>query len=181
MSGSHGAVAAVIILFAVLVFAVSHSVFFWFVASREVERTVERKSAMLTLLRRALDANGRSDTARQLDAYVARCAAAALPAVSPTAADDREAHNLRQIGIWIGPVLVVLATALIGVVAYNVRKGHRLTYAHWVGLLLALFGYAPELIVFWLSTDGYAVVGDGEIVTVAMGLAPPPPHSDALA
>lgn len=161
---------AVVALTAVIVFAASHSVFFWFVVSRETERAVLRKTGLLTLLRRSLVAGGRTPDALALDAFVARCGDHADRSVAPGAADDREAHNLGRFGRWIGPLLAVLTVALVGAIVYNVRTGQRLTYAHWTGLLLALFGYVPELVVYWIGTNRYSVLRDDEAAAIALGV-----------
>ncbi len=95
-------VGAVIGVFAVLVFTLFHCVFFWYVLSRDAERTVRRRCTDWPLLARStLRANGLTDAVRSLDGYVAQRAEDArwtLANADDADADRREAHNLRRVG-----------------------------------------------------------------------------------
>jgi hypothetical protein len=172
-------IGAVIAVFAVLVWTVSHCVFFWYVLSRDAERNLRRRCTdWLLLARSTLHANGLTDGVRSLDRYVAQRAEDARWTLATTDADAerREAHNLRRVGRWIGPVCAVLLLVLVLLVAFNVRHGYRLTYAHWIGILLALFGYVPELLLFHFTIDRYTVVPDCELFALLLGWPSPPPR-----
>jgi hypothetical protein len=176
---TNASVGAVIGVFAVLVFAVSHCVFFWYVLSRDTERNVRRRCTdWLLLARSTLHANGLTDAVRSLDGYVAQRAEDARWALATTPdadAERREAHNLRRVGRWIGPVCAVLLLVLVLLLGFNIRQGYRLTYAHWIGILLALFGYVPELFLFHFTIDRYTAIPDCELFPLMLGWRPPPP------
>lgn len=171
---------AVVVLTAVLVFAVSHSVFFWFITGREIERIILRKAQLLALLRRALVEGGRPDDALRLDAYLTQCAASAARIGVPNEADEREARNVAHMGKWVGPLLALFTVTLVGCIAHNVRAKKHLTYAQWIGILLALFSYLPELIVHYTGSDHYAFVPDSEVVSIGLGIGLPasPPTAE---
>lgn len=158
---------AVVCVVALIVYTVSHSVFFWFYTSRDAERTLRRRTvSLLCLVRSLLAAEGRIDAVRWLDDRVMRCAddARGNTVSERETPEEREARNLRRMGIWVGPLMVLLLVALVALAVYNAKRGCTLTLAHWFGLLLALFTYVPEIVLFQLATDRYALASDCEVI-----------------
>ncbi len=97
MTASLGAVVGV---FALLIYTVSHCVFFWYFSSCDVERATRRRAVgLLCLVRSVFVAEGRTDAVQWLDGHVVRCATEARRSIPDDAAEEREAHNLRRVGV----------------------------------------------------------------------------------
>lgn len=158
----------VISLANVLVFVVIQTIFFWLIASREVDRVVEGKARILRHLRDRLVASGFREEVLALDAQLVRTHRALEPVAAPLAAARRRA-NWDLTVLYIGPFLAVAAVLLLYVVGWIVYRGHRFGGAHAVGLALIPFGYVFEVMFFLLVVNNWVMIGDQEMLQRVSG------------
>lgn len=161
----------------VLFFMVVQIFFFWFIASREIDRVVLDKAEVLMLLRDRLREEKLNETAEALDAIV----------VSKRRNKEQEAKeknrqrvqsNLRLVYRWIVPCIVVVVVVLVGLVWYNHRQHYSLQYAHKVGLGLVVCAYITEVLFFLTVVSNYIMVSDSDIVREVTGLRGVMAHRD---
>ena len=145
-------VSAIVPLANVLFFVVVQTAFFWFVASREVDRTLKRKAEILRILRKQFAAQGVTEAVDGLDAVMLKHANnSARPAAEAKA--TRTAANLKLIVQWIVPVGVLVTLALVVCVSRNRSEGHHFNLGNRVGLGLVLFVYVFEILFFLLVVE----------------------------
>jgi hypothetical protein len=158
----------VVDLFAVLVFAASQTAFWWFVGGPAAADAPRVRARILQEARQVLLRRNQPFLASQLDGSVR-----AVHDLSRDAAErDRaaaDAHNRHQVLVWLVPVLGVLLVLLVACVAYNWRTQRALTLGHWVGLVLVLFCYVPELVFHATVVHEYSPIGDARVTRLLVG------------
>lgn len=103
---------AIISLTNVMFFVVVQTLFFWFIASREVDRVVERKAAILRMLREQMKENHMDAAVTSLDATVCGMGRRIRGKADEMAANRRWA-NLKLVLKWIVPVGAAVLAILI--------------------------------------------------------------------
>jgi hypothetical protein len=174
--GHHPSVNMVVNAFAALVFAALMFVFWWFLASRELRNTVQRKADVLRVARAQLAASESEelrDAATLLDLAVDR-----LERENRGSAAAHETARTR-FNLWLGwtfiaPFLAAVLGLLLGFVTYNrvmtLRGAPRpMRFGHWFGLGAVLLSYIPEVLFFLFVVEHYAILGDYELVRYLMG------------
>lgn len=141
----HFSVNAIVSLTNVLFFVVVQTLFFWFIASREVDRVVTKKAHNLQLLREQLREQGLTPLVRSLDALVLSSAPQQQREAEERRA-ERQRGNLRHTLMWMVPIAGVVVLAIAGLVVYNRRHGHSFGVAQRFGLFLVLFVYVFEIL-----------------------------------
>lgn len=153
----------------VLFFVIVQTVFFWLVASQEVDRVVKKKAQILRLLRDNLKEQGLDDAVLALDVSIVRTTRENTPKAEAAAA-RRRGHNLRLTVRVIGAFMAAVLLCLILVVVYNRHAGHRFGSAHWFGMALVPFVYVFELLFFLLVVEQYTMIGDYDLARQITGL-----------
>lgn len=164
----------------VLFFVIVQTVFFMFVVSRELDRTVEKKGRILRVARDQLramptpDPNIPTVAVLVLDSKLARM----RPDEDQVRriAELRRAYNWDLVLRWVGPVVLTLVGLLLALVVLLRVLRKPFTYAHRVGIALIAFVYVIEIMFFFFVVEKWHMVGDWELLRMAAGLEPPSPH-----
>jgi hypothetical protein len=169
---SHFSVNMTVNLFALLVFYVLQTMFWWFIASQEVKENVRRKARALYSARTILRRHGMVDEAVLLDAQIQQTLAAARPRADDA---DREAHtqNVERTKQWIGPPVMTVAVLFLATYAYNRARKRRLTIGHRIGMGLVLLSYIPEILFFLFVIERYNAMGVHQVARRALGFLQP--------
>lgn len=159
----------VVSLVNVLFFAVVQTLFYKYIGSRELDRTVKHKSSILRTVRENLEKNHLEAPVLLLDAAVLRAGVTKRQEARVKAA-ERNAANNRLIMRWIGPILFLLLLVIIALVLFNRKKDRSFEFAHWFGMALVVFVYVPEILFFFFVIERYQMVGDYELANGALQL-----------
>ena len=128
-----------------------------------MDQTVQRKATVRTILRHALVEQDLDEAVLSLDGNMAQME----ERVCSAAAEDggrRRASNRRITVQFIGPLVLLLSVALVGLMAYNRHHNRTFALAHWFGLVLVLFVYVFEVLFFLLVVEHYIMVGDMDLL-----------------
>jgi hypothetical protein len=165
MQLDHGGI--VVDLLTVLIFITLHFAFFVYVASREVDVTVQKKGGMLQRLRTLLLGQNQLTAVSLLDAQMRQ---QEIDVVAEAAAEVQEqtAANHSLLLKWMLPpiLLVVVATVAILVLGYREQPADKRSILALfkphdrLGLLLLVFAYAAEILFFLLVIRRHVHLGD---------------------
>lgn len=169
MSDVHFAANAVVNLVNVLFFVVVQTIFFLWIASKEVDRVVREKSRIAFVLRQQLQRNCLDRGVSMVDWQMHGVGEQAAQADPQRLAAERTKDNHRLILHWIGPVVLTLAVVLGALAAFLIVKKHSFPLSHRVGLALVVVAYVVEILIFVFVIERYTMVGDYELVQMALG------------
>ena len=167
---AHIAANSIVSLVNVLSFAVIQTIFFVFVASREIDRVVEAKSRILMILRQQLQGSCIERGVNLLDWQMHELGETAKRAKPEKRSTDRWQQNRALLMRWIGPVLMVLLVAIVALSLFLMVRRHGFPFSHRVGLALVLCVYIVEILLFVFVIERYTMVGDYELLQLALRL-----------
>ena len=153
----------------VLFFMVVQVLFFWFIASREIDRIMIHKSSVLMMLRDKLRQEKFSDTAEALDAVVIKKRREKAKEAEKNA-EARKEKNLALVYRWMVPCIIAVSLVLLALVMYNRRNNYGLEHAHKVGLGLVVCAYVCEVLFFLTVVENYIMISDTDILREVTGL-----------
>jgi hypothetical protein len=164
-------VGLVVVLFGIWFFVALQILFWWTIASKEVQHAIAKKTATLHVMRDVLRQNGLDTELLFLDSTLAH-AETSNRRLAIEAGRTQGAQNMRRTVVWLFPVLGVITVMLLGCVVYNLRYGHRMSFGHWMGMVLVLLSYAPEVLLFVFVVNRFHVIGDFDLLRHGLGLVP---------
>jgi hypothetical protein len=161
-------VGLVVVLFGIAVFYGFQTVFWWAIASKEAQHTVDKKTAALYTFRDVLYRNDLQREMRFLDSAMDRIWDNSRSHVEADRA-AQNAYNAHRTKTWLFPVLGLIVLLLLLCIGYNAFHGHRLAFGHRMGLLFVLLGYVTEILLFLLVVDRFVVIGDFDLLRRGLG------------
>lgn len=159
---------AVVSMSNVLFFMTVQILFFWFIASRQVDEVVRSKAEVLLLLRRRMEGEGMTFPVQLLDTVVLD----GIGKHRSAASEERRNRNRLNLSLtlrWILPPILVVAAVLSALYVYNRRAGRSFTPAHWIGMALVILAYGTELLFFLFVVRPYIMVSDSDVFCTTTG------------
>lgn len=151
--------ANLLILFAnLLAFVLLQTTFFWFVASRNVERVLDDKSEYVSEL-----LSKRGVTLELLKEYLDSEESKQLPAKAEEQRKEREAANWELLKTYIAPVVIALGCVLVLIFLSLVKRGQPLTSIDLFLLFLVLGAFSTELYFYLTVTSQLIHLADNRI------------------
>lgn len=131
---------------------------------------VEAKSRILTILRQQLQRSCIDRGVNVLDWQVHEMGERAKKSNPEERAAARWKQNRSLLVHWVGPVLLVLTVAIFILGAFLVARRHGFPFSHRVGLALVVCVYIVEILLFVFVIERFTMVGDYELLQLALRL-----------
>lgn len=143
----------------VLAFVILQTLFFWFIASRSVERVLEDKAGFI-----ATFFSQKGVTKEMMTDYLnSPSNKEELAKVAAQQRKGREQQNWELVQQYIQPIVIGLLSAFLFLSLVMFRRGQPLTRIDMFLLFLVLGAFSTELYFYLTVTSQVIYIGDGEI------------------
>lgn len=150
-------------------FIVIQTLFFVFLASKQVDNVVTYNTKILSHLRAELcRAPHQSFFVNVLDTMVLD---AGTSDIKQQQIDKQRAseHNVRQLLLFCGSYLLLVVCIIAGLLWWNWKKKRPFTFAHWIGLIMIVLAYATEMMLIFFVIQPWRYVGQFELLGMITG------------
>ena len=161
----------IVVLLNILIFVCVQTVFFWKIASKQLEDVVRKNARVLTETRKQLRRTPHMDPVVQLvDSLVVDLGTKDGGKESVRAAEAAAEQRNRQLLMrMVLPWIVVIVALIVLLSLWNLWKGVPFTVVHRFGVFLVLFAYFTEILLFLYVIEPWVHVGRFEMLGILTG------------